>query len=56
MEITKKRIIAGLVAAVVVVLGTTSFTQCPWLKKQWEENVAPLMSSSPATPAPVSTE
>jgi len=44
MKLPKKRVIAGLVGAVVLTLGTIGFTQCPWLKKHWNENVAPLLS------------
>ena len=50
MEITKNKLIAAAVAAIVVIFGTASM-QLPWIQKQWNDNVAPILSGV----APVSS-
>jgi len=41
----KKKLLGGLAVAAVLAFGVTSFNKCPWLQKQWAENVAPVLSS-----------
>jgi len=56
MEMSKKKVAAGVIAAAAVILGATSLNKCPWLKKQWDAKVAPLMREAGPDVAPVSTE
>lgn len=56
MELSKKKIIAGVVAAALVILGATSLNKCPWLKKHWDENVTPLLREAAPDTAPVTSE
>lgn len=40
----KKKLVAAVIALVVVLCGAGTVSQCPWAKKQLQENVAPVFS------------
>ena len=53
MEITKKKVLAALAAVAVILAGTTTVNNCPWLRKQWDAHVAPVLFE---TTAPVTSQ
>ena len=53
---TKKKVLAAVAVVAVLVLGTTSFNRCPWLQKQWSENVVPLLREAGPDVAPVTSD
>lgn len=57
MELSKKKVLAGVAVVAVAVLSALSLDKCPWIKKHWDEKIVPLLrEAAPTDASPVSTE